>query len=114
MVDPGFAGGKLITCILPKDHAIPLMKKLHKEKGVTAMSVHHARGAGRSGLTRHGMGHYVENNILTIAVSSEEADDIFNFVFTQAGINADHRGLIFMEKLARMTPYILPEGLKKE
>jgi len=110
----GFGGGKLITCILPKDHAIPLMKKLLKEKGITAMSMHHARGAGRSGQTRQGIGHYLENNILTIAVSEDEADDIFNYIFTEAGINADHRGLIFMEKLARLTPYILPEGIKME
>jgi len=112
MIDGRFPAGKLITCILPQGHALGLMEKLKKEKGITTMSFHHARGAGRSGHSRRGIGHYVENNILTIAVSEEQADDIFEFVFMEAGISEDHRGIVFMERLNMLTPFELPEELK--
>ncbi|MDH5638308.1 MAG: hypothetical protein OEZ04_07445 [Nitrospinota bacterium] len=109
-----FPRGRLITCILPKGTAIPLMKKLREEKGITAMSFHHARGAGRSGRSRHGLGHYVENHIINIAVSTDQADDIFEFIYFEAHIGEDHNGLLLMEKLGMLTPYTLPEELQDE
>ncbi|MDH5756144.1 MAG: hypothetical protein OEZ55_05705 [Nitrospinota bacterium] len=110
MADAGFSGGMLITCILPKGSAIPLMKKLREEKGLTAMSFHHARGAGRSGRSRHGLGHYVENHVITIAVDEEQAEDVFNFIYVTANIGDDHNGLLMMEKLHMLSPFTLPEG----
>ena len=114
MINPGFTGGKLITCILPKGHAIPLMEKLRKEKNVTNMSFHHARGAGRSGHERRGIGHYVENHILTIATSDADADDVFNFIYHEAKIGEGHNGMIWMEKLGMFTPYILPNEIQEK
>lgn len=109
MNEPQFSSGKLITCVLPKGSAIPLMEKLREQKGVTAMSFHHARGAGRSGAKRQGLGHYVENHIVTIAISAEQAEDVFEFIYHEANIGEDHNGLLTMEKLAKFTPYVLPE-----
>ncbi len=39
----------------------------------------------------------------------EQADDIFYYIYEEAGINRPHGGIICIPSLAMSTPFILPE-----
>lgn len=106
-----FAGGcKLITCILPRGRGQPLMAALVRDKGIDAVDVHHARGVGRiTPLAHRGLGETSEKDILTVAVPAERADEIFEYIYFEGGVDRPHGGLIWMNALAACTPYLLPE-----
>lgn len=101
---------KVITCILPSGRAMPLLNRLVKEKGITAVDTHFARGLGRITPLRHrGIGETSEKEILTVQTPAAEADALFEFIYEVAEINRPHGGLIYMQALARATPFTLPE-----
>ncbi|MBK1648792.1 hypothetical protein [Rhabdochromatium marinum] len=101
---------KVITCILPMGRGMALLNRLVKEKGLTAVDIHHARGLGRITPLRHrGIGEMAEKEILTVSVPAAEADDLFEFIYTTAEVNRPHGGLIFMQKLHTATHFTLPE-----
>lgn len=101
---------KLITCILPKGMALDIVKKLRDEKGINTGNVDSARGMGK--LTPHayrGVGEQTEKEILNVVVTEVQADEIFEYIYVEAEINRPHGGIIFMAKLQKATPYILPD-----
>ena len=101
---------KVITCILPKGHSKPLAKTLTRERGLTQVDVHYARGVGRITPLRHrGIGETSEREILSVAVPAEEADELFEYIYRQAGIDRPHGGMMFMHPLLTGTGFTLPE-----
>ncbi|MGB0712637.1 MAG: hypothetical protein ACPGUC_03655 [Gammaproteobacteria bacterium] len=101
---------KVITCILPKGRAKPLLELLSLEKGLTTANVHYARGAGRiTPLTHRGIGETTEKEILTVSVSAELADELFEEIFFAAGINQPHGGLMYMHALTAASGFQLPD-----
>ena len=101
---------KLITCILPKGLALPILKKLKEEKGINRANINSARGMGKiTPLAYRGIGEQAEKELLNIVVSQEQADDIFNYIYEEADINRPHGGIIYMSQLAMSTPFTLPE-----
>ncbi|EXJ16990.1 hypothetical protein [Imhoffiella purpurea] len=101
---------KIITCILPKGRAQPLAKHLTKERGLTTVDIHYARGVGRITPLRHrGIGETSEREILTVAVPAEEADAHFEHIYAFAEINRPHGGLMFMHGTRSSTHFRLPE-----
>lgn len=101
---------KLITCILPKGRALPLMRTLIREHGLTAVDVHYARGHGRLTPMRYrGIEETAEKEVLTVAVPIERADAIFGLIYEQAEINRPHGGLMYMHPLLATTPHSLPD-----
>lgn len=101
---------KLITCILPKGKALPVIKVL-KDHGITRCNFAFARGSDigdpewKKGLPRE-----VEKEILTVVARDEEqGEEIFDLVFTTAELNKAGGGFMYMTKLAYAIPYILPE-----
>lgn len=106
---------KLITCILPKGRAMPLLKQLKQEYGLISANFNHARGSGRlSPLTQRGVGEQTEKEILTVVVDKKQAEEIFDFIFFTAEINRPHGGMIFQNALALATHYQIPEELPEE
>lgn len=103
-------GYKLITAIVPVGTALPVMKKLREEKNLISANVHHARGVGHIMSARRRLGDQSERDVLTVAVTSEMADEVFEFVYFEAGIDRPHGGIVFMSKLATATRYRLPEA----
>ena len=65
-------------------------------------------------LAYRGVGEQTEKEILTVTVSSEDADEIFGFIHDEAGINKPHGGLIYMSNLDCVSAYSLPEDLPEE
>ena len=106
---------KLITCILPKGICFDVEKSLKEEKGIVTANVKTARGLGKlTPLAYRGVGEQTEKEILTVTVSSEDADEIFGFIHDDAGINKHHGGLIYMSNLDCVSAYSLPEDLPEE
>jgi len=106
---------KLITCILPKSICFDVVKLLKEEKGILTANVNTARGLGKlTPLAYRGVGEQTEKEILTVSVPSEDADDIFGFIYDEAGINKPHGGLIYMSNLDCVSAYSLPEDLPEE
>lgn len=102
---------KLITCLLPKGNALALLKQLKEEKGITRANVNSARGSGMATPVggKKGLGKEVEKDVLTVVVDSQEADDVFEFIYHSAGISRPHGGFMYMTALAAAVPFLLPD-----
>lgn len=101
---------KVITCILPKGRALRIARALTKERGLTAVDIHYARGHGRlTPLRYRGIGETSEKEVLTVAVAAGQADEIFEYIYELADINRPHGGLMYMHALLNATPYSLPD-----
>jgi len=106
---------KLITCILPKGICINVIKSLKEEKGVITANINTARGLGKlTPLAYRGVGEQSEKEILTVAVASEIADEVFEYIYDEARIDRPHGGLIYMSSLDSVSAYSLPEDLPEE
>ncbi len=106
---------KLITGILPKGICLDVIKSLKEEKGVITANVNAARGLGKlTPLAYRGVGEQTEKEILTVAVPSLNADEIFGFIYDEAKVNRPHGGLIYMSNLDCVSAYSLPEDLPDE
>lgn len=106
---------KVITCILPKGRALRIARALSKERGLTAVDIHYARGNGRlTPLRYRGIGETTEKEVLTVAVPIGQADAIFEYIYELADINRPHGGLMYMHKLLTATCYTLPELPEEE
>jgi len=106
---------KLITCILPKGRAMPVLKQLKLEQGVITANINHARGSGRlTPLSYRGVGEQAEKEILSVIVDEEQAEHGFAFIFHNAKIDHPHGGLIFQSALTVATDYQIPAGLPLE
>ncbi|AGA90957.1 hypothetical protein Thimo_2210 [Thioflavicoccus mobilis 8321] len=101
---------KVITCILPKGRAMPVLEVLAREHRLTALDIHYARGVGRITPLRHrGVGETSEKEVLTVTAPADEADAIFEVIYELAEINRPHGGLMFMHALQASTQFRLPE-----
>lgn len=104
---PRGADGKLITCFLPKGKGLEVADLLHHQKNM--ISCDFTSGRGRGLVKSVSYGRWVEVDILNIIVHAEEAEDIFEFIYHEAGIGHYQGGFIFQTDLMRSTPFMLPE-----
>ena len=104
------SNSKLITCILPKGHAQPVIQALKDELGIITANVHFARGTGR--ITHRDYGSRVtqtEKEVLDVVVTGDQADKAFELIYYTAGINKPHGGLMYQNALSDSTEYLLPD-----
>jgi hypothetical protein len=101
---------KLITCVLPKGGGLPLLAKLSTRFGIQGANVHHARGVGRSTpLGRRGFGEAAERDVVNAVVPASVADEVFEFVYFEAGIHRAHGGMLYLRPLLRASRFEVPE-----
>lgn len=99
---------KLITCVLPKGRAIPLLEALAK-KGCQTANFANARGSDIA--DSYGGGSRIlssedEKEIVTIvAENAEKAEEWFNFSFEHAEVNRKGGGIVYMSSLGFSTHY---------
>ena len=100
---------KLITCFLATGRALDLIERLRKVHGVSSASYHHARGVGTG--SRRGTRAFfsTEREVITVLVPEDQADEIFRFMFYEAGLDAPNTGMIFIERALRASPCVLPQ-----
>lgn len=99
---------KLITCILPAGRGLELVEQV-RALGVESANVHHARGLGKGSRRRGGVALYAQREILTALVRAERADELFEFLYRAADIDAPHAGMLLMESVRRAEPLTLPD-----
>lgn len=103
-------GQKLITAIVPVGKAMPVIARLKDEKGIIAANVHRARGVGKISLgTKRGFGEEQEKSVLSVMVSTERLDEIFEFIFFEAEINHPHGGIVYVSAVHAASFYELPD-----
>jgi len=106
---------KIITCILSKGAAIDVIRKLKEDKGIITSNVQSARGMGKlTPMAYRGVGEQTEKEILTIAVETDIADEIFEYIYAVAEIDRPHGGIIFIAKLQHASTYTLPDIPEEE
>ena len=102
--------GKVITVILRKQGALPLLKAL-AARGVTRISFAFARGHDLDDhATVKGLPVEEEKEIVTvIAKDAEEGEELFDFIFETAQMNRVDGGIMYMSKLNVASMFLLPE-----
>ncbi len=106
---------KLITCILPKGNARNMMATLKEQFGINTVNTHKARGVGKSApLSQRGFGEQTEKEILSVVVTEEQAEEVFEYLYFESGISEPHGGLMYIGKLKSALLLALPEVIETE
>jgi hypothetical protein len=101
---------KAITCIVPRGRALPVSKALRDNYNIITINTTHARGSGRmTPLAWRGLGESTEKDIMTVIVDESVSEEIFSYIYTTAGIDQPHGGIVFQFSLAKTTEYELPD-----
>lgn len=98
---------KLITCVLPKGKAIPLLEAL-AEKGIRTANFAHARGSDVADTPKGSklLPDEEEKEIVTIVAETlAQGEELFDYVFEKADMNRRGGGFIYMTSLGFSTPY---------
>jgi nitrogen regulatory protein PII len=105
-----FPNNKLITCVLPKGLALPLLEKLRNEKNIVRANINSGRGMGKiTPLAYRGIGEQAEKEMLNIVVDQNQVDDIFYYIYEEVDINRPHGGIIYVSQLGMSTSFTLPD-----
>jgi hypothetical protein len=96
----------LITCIVPSGSAHSILEKIYQEKNITRIGIYHARGVGGSGMYRSSFAESIEKDILAVITGSEQADEIFEYLYDRAEIYLPHRGFMYMQRLKVATCFL--------
>jgi hypothetical protein len=92
-----------------------VLDDLRKQKGVYSGFVHHARGAGVDSRRGNKVPYYVEREVITVLAPVAQADEVFEFLYFNAGLDQPHTGMVLMEKAIRgmmcnLTPEVEDAG----
>ena len=93
---------KRITCFLPKGTGVKMVEMLQSEKNIVSTNVHSGRGQ-RTAET------WKEQEILTVIVDADRAEEIFEYIYFQGKLNEPGGGFIFQSDLNRATTFKLPD-----
>ena len=93
---------KRITCFLPKGTGVKMVEMLQSEKNIVSTNVHSGRGQ-RTAET------WKEQEILTVIVDADRAEEIFDYIYFQGKLNEPGGGFIFQSGLNRATSFELPD-----
>ncbi len=105
---------KQIVCILPKGKVSDVQEGLMDKFDILNANFHHARGVGRfSALSAVGLGEQQEKDILEVTVSSDQADEILEYIFFRADMNHPHGGVAYVTGVPKMSVFEIPD-LPKE
>lgn len=98
---------KLITCILPKGSARALSEKLWLDKKLNSVNDQDARRITTLTESTH-KAIAMENEVLTVIVAEEDADEIFEFIYYEAKVYEPNGSIIYMTNLVESNLFTLP------
>lgn len=105
-------GDRLLGCVVPKGIGLELMNRLFKEKELTRMELHSARGF--LGSDPGGLFNRVEKDFLLVVVEADRADETFEWIYQEAKVAELEGRFLYMTRLKRATPFTLPADVPLE
>jgi nitrogen regulatory protein PII len=101
----------LLTCVVQTGYTDKILKAA-RDVGASAGAISHkARGVGmRERLGLLGVAVEAEKDVISILVSTEQCDLVFDTIFRAAGLDTPGRGVIFVIPLEKASTYI-PESI---
>jgi hypothetical protein len=106
---------RLITAILPKGEGGKLVQKLKEEKNIITANTGRGRGVGRMApLKYRSVGGQSEKDIVSVVVTAQNSDEVFEYIYRQQKIDTPHAGILYVSKLNMASIYLLPSGMEEE
>jgi len=104
----------LLTCVVQSGLSEVILKAA-RDVGATAGAIsHHARGIGmRERLGLLGIAVEAEKEVISILVSSEQRDLVYDTLFRAADMHVPGRGFIYITPLEKASTYI-PESMMEK
>ena len=104
----------LLTCVIQSGLSEVILKAA-RDVGATAGAIsHHARGIGvRERLGLLGIAVEAEKEVISILVSSEQRDLVYDTLYRAADMHVPGRGFIFITPLEKASTYI-PESMMEQ
>lgn len=103
----------LITCIVQRGIADNIVKAA-QEAGAQGATMYYARGCGvRERLGVFGLAVDVEKEVITVLVSTDQVDRVFEKMYMVGQLDTPGMGLIYITPLEKAATYIPPEIIEK-
>jgi len=103
----------LITCVVQKGAADHIVKAA-REAGAQGATVFYARGSGvRERLGILGVALEVEKEIITIVVSTDQADRVLEKMYFAGGLDTPGMGIVYVTPLDKAATYIPAEVIDR-
>jgi nitrogen regulatory protein P-II 1 len=97
----------LLTCVVQSGFSDVIFKAALSVGTSAGAFSHHARGIGvRERLGILGIAVEADKEVVSILVSSEQRDLVFDIIYRAAGLDVPGRGFIYMTQLERVSTYI--------
>ncbi len=103
----------LITCVVQEGRADVILKAARKLGVSIGASVFHAKGTGvRERLGLWGIAVETEKDVVSILVSSEQRDMVFDALYRVGGLDTPGVGFMYIVPLEKLATY-MPENILK-
>lgn len=100
---------RLITCVLYCGGGDKVLQALHK-RGFNTTSLSKGRGSAIGDpADAKGRSLQFEKEIITVVVEADQVEEIMEHIFDIAEIDRPYGGFLYVEKLYRSVPYVLPD-----
>ncbi|MCU0609494.1 MAG: hypothetical protein MUF22_06995 [Chitinispirillaceae bacterium] len=100
---------RLITCVLYRGGGDGVLKALH-QRGLNSATLAKGRGSAIGDPADfRGQATEFEKEILSVMVDAEKTDEVMDFIFETAQIDRPYGGFVYVEKLRRGVPLVLPD-----
>ncbi|MEA3353492.1 MAG: hypothetical protein U9Q33_06735 [Campylobacterota bacterium] len=94
---------KLITALMNGRKAASIIEDLKEKHGIITANRSNARGTTIVNISGE------EMEVLTVLVDSSQADEIFEYIYTQSEIYKPNSGLMYQQDISRSSKYSLPK-----
>ena len=105
---------KRIVCVVPETKALPLATGLHKDKHIESANIHRGRGRSTQVRAEQTFGQYTEMEVVTVLVDGNRADEIFEYLYFEMGLDKQRGGFLYQVAVVKSTQYRLPDIPEEE
>ena len=103
----------LLTCVVQTGLRDEVLKAARDAGAFTGAISHSARGIGvRERLGLLGVAVETQKDVISILISTEQTDLVFDTVYKAAGLDTPGRGFIYVTPLEKVSTY-LPESVRE-